>query len=425
MLATVLHAAPIPAQLKPGDVIPEIVWKDRTIKKNVKIINLIAGRVILKPEGAPAQQFRLDEFQKLVMLTNKSLEDVRQEIEQKRKQQETLQNLTPPKPPPTPAAPTPLPSVPGIPAPPPVPGATPTPIPPAPAPAPTPVPVPVAPSPAPAPANPFLAPAPVPTPAPDFSPSTPNPRPIAVPDPPLRPISPFAPSTPLRPTAPVNNTEPVPLTEPAEMKILRESIHGRIEQLQGEYLASLKRLQAEYTANGNQNAAEFVEQSIGRVQRQTQDLGRLLESVRESKRSRKSVAEASVQRVVSTPVTPVAPAIPRLTPTLTPPTPSTALPISTIDPAPTRTRAPGQPEQLANGQVPLVVKSIQQGGQPGLDMKRVEKWGAIQQERVEGRPYWTVEVDYLADSIFGQFPARAKALIERGKVVKWISSPRD
>ena len=78
MLATVLHAAPIPAQLKPGDVIPEIVWKDRTIKKNVKIINLIAGRVILKPEGAPAQQFRLDEFQKLVMLTNKSLEDVRQ-----------------------------------------------------------------------------------------------------------------------------------------------------------------------------------------------------------------------------------------------------------------------------------------------------------------------------------------------------------
>ena len=76
------------SQLKPGDVIPEMVWKNRTIKKNVKIINLIAGRVILKPEGSSTEQFRLDEFQKLVQLTNTSLEKVRAEIEEKRRLQE-------------------------------------------------------------------------------------------------------------------------------------------------------------------------------------------------------------------------------------------------------------------------------------------------------------------------------------------------
>ena len=89
LLATgVTFAQPIPSQLKPGDVIPEMVWKNRTIKKNVKIINLIAGRVILKPEGSSTEQFRLDEFQKLVQLTNTSLEKVRAEIEEKRRLQE-------------------------------------------------------------------------------------------------------------------------------------------------------------------------------------------------------------------------------------------------------------------------------------------------------------------------------------------------
>ena len=95
LLATgVTFAQPIPSQLKPGDVIPEMVWKNRTIKKNVKIINLIAGRVILKPEGSSTEQFRLDEFQKLVQLTNTSLEKVRAEIEEKRRLKEAAAAAT-------------------------------------------------------------------------------------------------------------------------------------------------------------------------------------------------------------------------------------------------------------------------------------------------------------------------------------------
>jgi hypothetical protein len=82
VMAGVLFAAPIPSQLKQGDIIPELVWSDRSIKKNVKIINLIAGRVILKHDSG-TDQLRLADFQKLVQLTNASLEDVRKEGEEK------------------------------------------------------------------------------------------------------------------------------------------------------------------------------------------------------------------------------------------------------------------------------------------------------------------------------------------------------
>ena len=62
------------------------------------------------------------------------------------------------------------------------------------------------------------------------------------------------------------------------MKILRESIHGRIEQLQGEYLTSLSRLKGEYQARGDSAAADYVDQSIASVEHQTQELSRLLNS---------------------------------------------------------------------------------------------------------------------------------------------------
>ncbi len=448
-VAGALGAAPIPAQLKPGDVIPEMVWKDRSIKKNVKIINLIAGRVILKPEGAAAEQYRLDEFQKLVKLTNTSLEQIRAEIEEKQRLQAAAAAAaaanrptppTPPSPVPVPPVPSPTPTPTPVLTPTPIPAPVPTPAPvltpmptpapnpapatPAPAPMPTPVPTPV-----PAPANPFGTPLPQPPePTPEPVAPTSVPAPVTAPTPTPAPASPFAPSTPIRPAL-VEHLTPTPLTEPQEMKILRESIHGRIEQLQGEYLSSLKRLKAEYQARGDMAAADYVALSIANVERQTQKLAQLLKAGSNNARSRERIAESSVALPQPTPVTPSAPPAVRVRAPLRPmtvlPTPATPLPVETITAAPIRTRIPGQPEQLPDGQVPIVVKSIQDGAQPGLAMERVQKWGALQQERIEGRPYWTVEVDYQADSIFGRFPARAKALMERGQVVKWISAPRD
>ena len=221
--------------------------------------------------------------------------------------------------------------------------------------------------------------------------------------------------------------QPVSLSEPQEMKILRESIHGRIEQLQGEYLTSLSRLKGEYQARGDSAAADYVDQSIASVEHQKQELSRLLNSgttrPRKLGRSTRSIPE-KVSNVSAPSPQPIS-SVPALKPLPNIPKPSTPLPVDTVTAASTRSRVPGQPEQMADGQVPVVVKSILGGAQPGLTMNRVEKWSQIKQERIEGRPYWTVEVDYMADSIFGNFPARAKALIERGQVVKWISAPRD
>ena len=44
----------------------------------------------------------------------------------------------------------------------------------------------------------------------------------------------------------------------------------------------------------------------------------------------------------------------------------------------------------------------------------------LKQERIQGRPYWTVEVSFLVDSIFGRFPKDAKALIRNGRLEKWV-----
>ena len=81
----VLFAPPI-NQLNKGDIIPALVWKDRSIKKDVKLINVVGGRVILGVEGT-TEALRLDDFQKLVKLTNESLETVREEFEAKKQAQ--------------------------------------------------------------------------------------------------------------------------------------------------------------------------------------------------------------------------------------------------------------------------------------------------------------------------------------------------
>ena len=267
----------------------------------------------------------------------------------------------------------------------------------------------------------------VPSPAPLSNPSPPadTPSPPLVPTP--VPTSPFAPSLVNTSSTPIRPVQPVSLSEPQEMKILRESIHGRIEQLQGEYLTSLSRLKGEYQARGDSAAAEYVDQSIASVEHQTQELSRLLNSgttiPRKLRRGTRSIPE-KVSNISAPSPKPIS-SVPALKPLPNIPKPSTPLPVDTVTAASTRSRVPGQPEQMADGQVPVVVKSILGGAQPGLTMNRVEKWSQIKQERIEGRPYWTVEVDYMADSIFGNFPARAKALIERGQVVKWISAPRD
>jgi hypothetical protein len=419
LMAAVLFAVPIPTQLKQGDVIPELVWSDRSIKKNVKIINLIAGRVILKHDGG-TDQLRLADFQKLVQLTNASLEEVRKEGDEKiksmqeaREAQLKLQSQKPAVAEPSPFGAT------GTP--PPVLPVSPTPL----------TSTPMA-KPSPVSANsPFgiAAPAPVvpPVTSPETTPvvsppliSPTAPPPVSQPRPPAPTVPPPAPFP--SPT-PVVTPQPIPLVqgEPQELKLLRESIHGRIERLQDEYLASLGRLQAEFASDGNTPGASRVTQEIEHAEREKAELKKLLKEKGTKKKRSREPANTDIRSV---PVAPsVAPTLPEgFNPNLFGGAPGP--PVVTPVPAIPSVTIPGKPEQLSNGQVPLVVKSIENGGMSGLDMKRIQKWGVLKQERIEGRPYWTVDVDYDADSIFGQFPARAKALLERGRVVRWVSSPR-
>ena len=498
------HAQHIPANIGVGDVIPELVWKDRTIKKNVRIINSIAGRVILGIEG-DTEAIRLEDFQKMVQTTNSSLLEVKKEVAEAQQQEAarlaalntttpapgtpSLPPATPPSaiPPtttlPTPGIPTPFPT-PGIPTPFPTPTPTPTPTPVAPTPVPTPAPIPTpVPSPTPTPVspvptlpdteNPFLTPAPEPV-APTPSPVTPAPISVSP-----EPVIPTPPEPTIPEPAPVTPRPQENLEEPYEAKLLRKSIHGRMMQLQKDYVNSLEELRITYENRGETALVQQVDSVIRNARHQQIKLDQVINNASsqpdrgKGPKSRKnrprpqtfadSTSTATttpppapvpsapttelVEPVVTSTIAPsvdsgitVAPTIPTggfLNPltsdssseSTTAPTPPTPIPAPEPTPASLPASVPpadntGKPLQTADGQVPVAIASIQAGEQPGLLPQNIQKWGQLKQETVDGVPYWTLEIDYLADSIFGMFPAKAKALIQQNKVAKWITLPR-
>jgi len=461
--AVTLSAQHIKPDIGIGDVIPELVWKDRTIKKNVKIINSVAGRVILGIDGE-TEAIRIEDFQKIVQLTNSSLDAVRQEVaakeklqeEEARKRSEALvasQNGTSPAPPPAPTAPslpTPTPPAPlAVPTTPTTPPASPFGTPATP-PAPTPDPAPsIPPTPMPVPENPFnntvtppTSPTPVPTPPvstviPEPVPPAPTPTPLPTPVP--------EPVTPPIPTPEPPSPRPGPAAEePYEVKLLRKSIHSRMIRLQEDYLASLEELRTDYQNKGEASTAQQIDQAIYRAKQQQLKLesivaqkGKKGPKKQRGLRSQEAPIPTITQNIPSEEIAPtitVAPTIPSgsipspldLTPEPEPtpepvPAPTIATPPSTPVPPADST---GKPQQSANGQIPIVMASIEAGDQPGMLPKYIQKWGPLKQEMVEGSPYWTVEIDYMADSIFGVFPSRAKALIQQNRVVRWITLPR-
>jgi outer membrane biosynthesis protein TonB len=101
------------------------------------------------------------------------------------------------------------------------------------------------------------------------------------------------------------------------------------------------------------------------------------------------------------------------------PEPSVPVPSKPEYPVPS-SDASGKPAQNTSGVVPAVMASISAEGQPGLVAQNIQKWGELKKEG----QYWTVEIDYMADSIFGVFPSRAKAFIRQNKVVKWETLAR-
>ena len=72
------------------------------------------------------------------------------------------------------------------------------------------------------------------------------------------------------------------------------------------------------------------------------------------------------------------------------------------------------------GRVEVAMASIRANGLEDCQEQFIQRWGVLKQERIQGRPYWTVEVSFLVDSIFGRFPKDAKALIRNGRLDKWV-----
>ena len=72
------------------------------------------------------------------------------------------------------------------------------------------------------------------------------------------------------------------------------------------------------------------------------------------------------------------------------------------------------------GRVAVALASIRANGLEDCQEQFIQRWGVLKQERIQGRPYWTVEVSFLVDSIFGRFPKDAKALIRNGRLEKWV-----
>ena len=70
--------------------------------------------------------------------------------------------------------------------------------------------------------------------------------------------------------------------------------------------------------------------------------------------------------------------------------------------------------------VTAMQESVKGGGIKEFKFEQVEGWKAGEEENVDGEMYQTGLAAYKAQTIFGEKTVQAKALIQKGKVVKWI-----
>ncbi|MEZ5324431.1 MAG: hypothetical protein R3F19_05160 [Verrucomicrobiales bacterium] len=99
-------------------------------------------------------------------------------------------------------------------------------------------------------------------------------------------------------------------------------------------------------------------------------------------------------------------------------TPMPAKPVN-LDAA-TRAIVGEPPLQYVDGTVPLMIRSMESGQVTEIKPEMITYWARIHYEKIDGAHYWVGRVDYTANSIFGIFPTQAKALMQNGKVIKWI-----
>ena len=79
-----------------------------------------------------------------------------------------------------------------------------------------------------------------------------------------------------------------------------------------------------------------------------------------------------------------------------------------------------KPAKDKDGTYPLLVASMKSGEVTEIKPENIKSWGDPAQEKIDGADYWTVNVKYETQTMFGKFETEAQARIKNGRVEKWV-----
>ena len=82
--------------------------------------------------------------------------------------------------------------------------------------------------------------------------------------------------------------------------------------------------------------------------------------------------------------------------------------------------AAGAPAKNSEGSYDVLLASMKAGQVTEITPTNIKKWGDVQMEKIDGKDYYTIIVDYTTKTMFGDFDTQAQARILNGKVEKWI-----
>jgi hypothetical protein len=79
-----------------------------------------------------------------------------------------------------------------------------------------------------------------------------------------------------------------------------------------------------------------------------------------------------------------------------------------------------KPAKDADGSYPLLLASMKSGEVTEIKPDNIKSWSDPTQEKIDGTEYWTVNVKYETQTMFGKFETEAQARIKNGRVEKWV-----
>ncbi|MDI1312583.1 hypothetical protein [Prosthecobacter sp.] len=79
-----------------------------------------------------------------------------------------------------------------------------------------------------------------------------------------------------------------------------------------------------------------------------------------------------------------------------------------------------KPAKDADGSYPLLLASMKSGEVTEIKPDSIKSWSDVTKEKIDGTEYWTVNVKYETQTMFGKFETEAQARIKNGRVEKWV-----